>query len=434
MACRAPTCSGGLRMTARRRRRRPQHAVGTNGDEMRHHASPRSSADRILHAMMIYTMTRRSLIRGRVRLVIWLVLLMLVSGSWWESVAAQDEETIPAPPEITADAAFALDIDAGQPLYALNPDERLAPASTTKIATALVVVQNAELTETVTIVKDDLVDTTEFSNMGLAAGDTLTAELLLYGLLLPSGNDAANALARYVGEKLPGGDSDPRAAFVQAMNELVAELGLENTHFVNPAGEDAEDHYSSARDMAVLGGELLNVPSLATIVATSSYEGQSVGPEARVYVLSTTNTLLGEVGIIGIKTGITEKAGGSLVTGAEYASNRVVTVVLGSDTSTDPASGYLISPARYDDTLAIIGALNVEYDWIDPASVEGLEEAMAAWQVTLGEGPDLVVPAGEGSVDFDLRLGPEGSPSEQVGTVVFLVDDRPIAERPLYQV
>ncbi|HEV2106704.1 MAG TPA: serine hydrolase [Thermomicrobiales bacterium] len=379
-------------------------------------------------------MTRRSLIRGRVRLVIWLVLLMLVSGSWWEPVAAQDEETIPAPPEITADAAFALDIDAGQPLYALNPDERLAPASTTKIATALVVVQNAELTETVTIVKDDLVDTTEFSNMGLAAGDTLTVELLLYGLLLPSGNDAANALARYVGEKLPGGDSNPPAAFVQAMNELVAELGLENTHFVNPAGEDAEDHYSSARDMAVLGGELLNVPSLATIVATSSYEGQSVGPEARVYVLSTTNTLLGEVGIIGIKTGITEKAGGSLVTGAEYASNRVVTVVLGSDTSTDPASGYLISPARYDDTLAIIGALNVEYDWIDPASVEGLEEAMAAWQVTLGEGPDLVVPAGEGTVDFDLRLGPEGSPSEQVGTVVFLVDDRPIAERPLYQI
>jgi D-alanyl-D-alanine carboxypeptidase (penicillin-binding protein 5/6) len=384
--------------------------------------------------MKLHQIIGRCVGSGPLLLTSMLTLAMLAAAAWPLQVLAQDSQAVPAPPEITAEAAYALDIDANQPLYALNPDERLPPASTTKIATALVVVRNAELTETVTIAEDDLVDTSEFSNMGLVAGDTLSVELLLYGLLLPSGNDAALALARYVGEKLPGGDADPRAAFVQAMNDLVAELGLENTHFVNPAGQDAENHYSSARDLAVLGGALLDVPELATIVATPYYEGQSVGSEARFYSLSATNTLLGEVGIIGIKTGITEKAGGALVIGAEYASNRVVTSVLGSDTSTDPASGFLISPARYDDTLAIIRALNEEYDWIDPSAVEGLEEAMAAWQVTLGDGPDLVVPAGADNVEFNLRLGPEGSPNEEVGTVIFLVDDQPIAERPLYQI
>jgi hypothetical protein len=111
----------------------------------------------------------------------------------------------------------------------------------------------------------------------------------------------------------------------------------------------------------------------------------------------------------------------------------VVTVVLGSDTSTDPASGFLTSPARYDDSLAIIQTIPSDYNWVDPASVEGLEEAMAAWQVALGEGADLVIPEGGDPVDFALRLGPEGSTGDEVGSVVFFVGDRQIAERPLFQ-
>lgn len=361
-----------------------------------------------------------------------LLFVLLLTGVRPATVAAQED--IPVPPELTAKAAYALDIDAGQTLYALNPDAELAPASTTKIATALVVVQNTEISDQVQIEEGDLVDTDEFSNMGLVAGDTLSVELLLYGLLLPSGNDAAKALARHVGSSLPGGDDDPVATFVQAMNDLVTELGLEHTQFVNPAGEDADGHYASAHDLAVLGGELLKVPALATIVDTETYEGQSVGPEARIYTLFTTNTILKEIGIIGVKTGITEKAGGCLVAGAVYQSNRVVTVVLGSDTSTDPATGYLISPARYDDSLSIIQTLPSDYEWIDPVAVEGLEDAMAAWQVALDEGSDLVIPVGGDSVDFALRLGPEGSPGDEVGSVVFFVGDRQIAERPLFQI
>lgn len=371
---------------------------------------------------------------GGLRSIAWAVVLLLLLTSVGPALtAAQDAET-PAPPKVTADAAYALDVDAGQPLYALNADKELAPASTTKIATALVVMQHAGLSDQVQIEKGDLVDTDVFSNMGLVAGDTLTVELLLYGLLLPSGNDAANALARHVGSGLPGGDKDPVATFVEAMNDLVAGLGLEHTHFVNPAGEDADDHYSSAHDLAVLGGELLKVQELATIVDTETYEGQSIGPEARLYTLYTTNDLLSEDGIIGIKTGTTEKAGGCLVTGAYYGTNRVVTVVLGSDTTTDSATGFLLSPARRDDTLAMLRALPDDYEWVDPAAVEGLEEAMAAWQVTLGEGSELVVPSGGDPVEYALKLGPEGSPNDEVGSVVFFTGDRQIAERPLFQI
>ena len=370
------------------------------------------------------------------RLLAMVALVGLLVGVRPSAVSAQETEDIPAPPEdITADAAYVLDVDAGQALYAKDPDAELPPASTTKIATALVVRQNSQLTDTVVIEDDDLVDIEVFSNMGLVAGDTLTIELLLYGLLLPSGNDAANALARHVGAGLPGGETDPRAAFVQGMNDLVASLGLEHTQFRNPAGPDEEGHFSSARDLATLAGELLRDETLAEIVDTPTYEGVSSGPEARTYPLSTTNNLLQDDGIIGIKTGITEAAGGCLVIGATYLDNRVVTVVLGSDVAEDPNSGFLTSPARYSDTLAIIGALNVNYAWVDPAQVPGLTDAMAAWEVTLGDGgANLVIPAGTDDVAFRLRLGPAANPDEEVGRVLFFVGDRQIAERPLYQV
>ena len=363
------------------------------------------------------------------------LVIVLGLGTWAPGTVAQETDEVPAPPDVTAASAFVLDVDANQALYALEPDAEQPPASTTKIATALVVRQQTELTDTVVIEESDLVDTAVFSNMGLVEGDTLTVELLLYGLLLPSGNDAANALARHVGTGLPGGDSDPRAAFIQAMNDLVATLGLEHTQFRNPAGPDEEGHYSSARDLATLAGALLRDATLAAIVDTATYEGVSSGPEARVYPLSTTNDLLLDDGIIGIKTGITEEAGGCLVIGATYSGNRVVTVVLGSDVTTDPDSGFLVSRARYDDTLEIINALNTNYAWVDPAEVPGLTDAMAAWEVTLGdEGANLVIPAGTDDVEFRLRLGPAANPDDEVGRVLFFVGDRQIAERPLVQV
>jgi D-alanyl-D-alanine carboxypeptidase (penicillin-binding protein 5/6) len=346
----------------------------------------------------------------------------------------------PAPPKITAASAIAVDIDADQVLYALAPDERRAPASTTKMATALVVRRHVEDLEgtTVTVEEGDTVEP-PFSTMGLQAGDVLTVQDLLYGLLLPSGNDAAKALARLVGAQLPGGEADPIATFVQAMNDLCAELGAKNTTFVNPAGEDQEGHLSTARDLAILAGALLDDPALAEIVRTPSIEVTYGGEAERRLTLENTNQLLGETGIIGVKTGSTDAAGGCLVVGAAYSErNRVVLVVLGSDLEYEGDAPEPSKDARFLDMLAMIQGLNEDYDWLaadDPEAVPGLREALAAWEVTMEDAADLVLPADQdGELTFKLRLGPAAKPGEEVGRVLFFAGSTQIAERPIYQV
>ncbi len=168
-------------------------------------------------------------------------------------------------PAIDAAAAFAIDIDAGTELFALNPDQRLPTGSTVKLATALVVTSHAGLEETVVIDASDQVDITIYSHMGLFVGDTVSVQQLLYGLLLPSGSDAARALARHVGAKLAGDGvaAEPaRAAFFTAMNELAAGLGAQNSRFVNASGDDDPNQFSSARDLAILATALLANPTL----------------------------------------------------------------------------------------------------------------------------------------------------------------------------
>lgn len=352
---------------------------------------------------------------------------------------AQDAE-VAAPPEITAASAIAVDIDADQVLYALAPDEQRAPASTTKMATALVVRRHVEDLEgtTVTVEGGDTVEP-PFSTMGLQAGDVLTVQDLLYGLLLPSGNDAAKALARSVGAQLPGGEADPVATFVQAMNDLCAELGANNTTFVNPAGEDQEGQLSTAHDLARLATAVLNDPVLAEVVRTPSIEVTYGGEAERRLTLENTNQLLGETGIIGVKTGSTDDAGGCLVVGAEYSErNRVVLVVLGSDLEYAGDAPEPSEDARFLDMLEMIQGLNEDYDWLaadDPEAVPGLREALAAWEVTMDDAADLVLPADqEDELTFKLRLGPEAKPGEEVGRVLFFAGSTQIAERPIYQV
>lgn len=386
---------------------------------------------------------------GRTRLGARLVLpLLLVIAALAPSGAtrARDDvpaifEDIPAPPAITATAAYAFDVSAGVPLYALNADERLPPASLTKIATALVVLEHADLDEQVLVLASDVVEP-GFSTMNLVANDVLTVEQLLYGLFLPSGNDAALALARTVGDELPGGDpTDPPAsiaAFVDAMNEVVVALGLENTHFVDPAGLDDPEQYSSARDLTRLAQEVLESKTLAEIAATTSIELTSVGPEARPYPLENTNKLLGLEGVHGLKTGTTPKAGACLVTAAWFhGPNRVITVVLGSNEDVDAAAEAPSVNARFADTEAILGGLENDYTWLSPTDkddIRGLREELAAWQVTLKDGPAVVVPSA--AIDrfrYKLRLGPEGPPNSKAGRVLFLVGSDVVAERTLYQ-
>ena len=240
---------------------------------------------------------------------------------------------------LSARAALLID-DAGTVLYAANPDEPLPPASTAKIVTALVVARYARPEEIVTIQPGDESDPSE-STMGLRAGDTVTVHDLLVGMLLPSGDDAARVLARVVGERIPG-DQPPRERFLAEMNALAAQLGMRDSHFTDPAGDDAPGQAVTARDLALAARRLLAEPSLLPIVATREARVRVGGPNARTLTLTNTNELLATEGVFGVKTGTTPAAGQCLVVAYQHAGRIEIAVVLGSQD-------------RYADARALLG-------------------------------------------------------------------------------
>ncbi len=203
------------------------------------------------------------------------------------------------------------DAKSGELLCAHDETTRRAIASTTKVMTALVALETASLSEQVTVRESHMA---EGSSMYLTPGETLSMETMLYGLLLASGNDAALAIADHCCGSVE--------AFVERMNEKAAALGLADTSFANPNGLDAQGHYSTARDMAVLTARAMEHPTFARIVSTS---GATVGGRT----LTNHNKLLTSVdGCIGGKTGYTSKAGRTLVTCAERGGVRLVAVTL----------------------------------------------------------------------------------------------------------
>lgn len=213
--------------------------------------------------------------------------------------------------DVSAVSAVLMDADSGRVLYEEEADRQMRIASTTKIMTALVVLEHCGLQERVEIKADHMC---EGSSMYLTPGETVTVEQLLYGLLLCSGNDAALALA----DHCAGGVE----AFAALMNEKAAELELSGTSFANPSGLDGEGHYSTARDMAALAAYALEDPTFRRICSTSV---AAVGQRS----MTNHNRLLRELpGCIGMKTGYTKAAGRTLVTAAERGGVRLVAVTL----------------------------------------------------------------------------------------------------------
>lgn len=212
----------------------------------------------------------------------------------------------------SATAAILMDAESGRVLYEQNADREMLIASTTKIMTALVAIREGDLSETVTVSR--AAACTEGSAMYLKEGEQLTLETLLYGLMLCSGNDAAVAIAEHI--------AGSQADFARLMNETARELGLEHTSFSNPNGLDAEDHYSTARDMAVLACAAMENETLSRIVST-----QSVTIGGRT--MTNHNKLLRWLdGCVGLKTGYTRAAGRTLVSCAERNGQRLVAVTL----------------------------------------------------------------------------------------------------------
>lgn len=225
--------------------------------------------------------------------------------------------------EASAAAAVLMDADSGRLLYDKNGEKRMLIASTTKLMTALVALEQGGLQQEITVTGGHMA---EGSSMYLRPGEKLTLETLLYGLLLSSGNDAALAVTECMGGAVP---------FVARMNEKAAELGMENTHFANPNGLDDEAHYSTAEDMAKLAAAAMDDPVLRRVASTRT---------ARIggRTLTNHNKLLSRVeGCVGLKTGYTKAAGRTLVSCAERDGVRLVAVTLqDGDDWNDHASLY----------------------------------------------------------------------------------------------
>jgi serine-type D-Ala-D-Ala carboxypeptidase (penicillin-binding protein 5/6) len=226
-----------------------------------------------------------------------------------------------APPTVSAPEVAVVDETSGLLLYGLQPHAREAPASTTKVATVTVVLEHAESLDTkvnVTVDGYAMAARDGSSIMGLTPGQKLSIRTLLDGLLLPSGNDAAEQLAISVG--------DSRQVFIDWMNSLATdELGLQDTHFVNPSGLDADGHYSSAYDLAQLARRAMREDVVRQIVASPEIKAEG-------FVLDGHNPLIGAYpGADGVKTGSTDAAGHTIVGSAVRNGHRVFVVLMHSD-------------------------------------------------------------------------------------------------------
>jgi D-alanyl-D-alanine carboxypeptidase len=227
-----------------------------------------------------------------------------------------------APPELTAHAALGFDLNSGTILYSNNLDEKLPIASLTKLMTAIVTVKNSDLNALAEIGKQGQV---VGSSIGLVSGEVITVHNLLKALLIPSSNDAAVALANFVGQ------DQTQENFTELMNQEAQGLGLVDTRFSNPVGWDSDENYSNAWDLVKIVKEFLRHPELAEIVRTKSAQITDTTGKY-IYELRTTNKLLlDDPEVIGIKTGFTSKALGNLIILNDHNGAMVLTIVLGSE-------------------------------------------------------------------------------------------------------
>jgi D-alanyl-D-alanine carboxypeptidase len=223
-----------------------------------------------------------------------------------------------APGWVGAERAVVIDAESGEILWAREANSPIAPASLTKIVTALVTLDHAALSDRVSV----HVDSRRFTDstvMGLYPGEELTVEDLLYGLMLPSGNDAALALAEHV--------SGTWEAFGELMNEKARSLGLTGSHFVNPHGLDANGHYSTPYDMAMLARAGLRDPTFRALSSAKMYETS----RGKGYTLYNLNRLLWTYpGADGVKIGFTDAAGRAIVGSATKDGHRVIVAMMRS--------------------------------------------------------------------------------------------------------
>lgn len=246
---------------------------------------------------------------------------------------------------LSENSYLVIDYDSGTTLIEKNKSAKVYPASTTKILTCILALENLNLEDEILVTKEMLSEVPRGSStMKLAVGDTMTTEDLLYGLMLPSGNDAAIVVAHLV--------SSNTEDFVALMNKKAKELGCTNTHFVTPHGFHNDDHYTTAEDMAKIFMYALKNEKFLEIISTGKYSigANKVVPYTRNY--TSTNMLINnrKYDIYG-KTGYTEEAGNVFISYTDHDGHKLISILL------DGNKNYYKNSLRFDDTLSI-------YDYI----------------------------------------------------------------------
>jgi len=314
-------------------------------------------------------MTRRKFVKRflkllivRIRSNIWLslallALLILFFSLVLREKAPTDRPVRPSPlpvsqnlppPDISALHIFALDLDSRMVLYQKDADTRTYPASTTKMVTGIVAMENYSLDQSVSVGREF----TDGQRLGLKTGEVLSLEKLLFAMLVQSANDAAEIIA----DQSPGGRDD----FILRMNNKVTQWNLQNTHFQNPTGLDQDGHFSSASDLVRIAEKFISFPELRRISSTENAVISS-SDFSSSYIVSNINELLGRVpGVLGIKTGFTDGAGQALVTLVNRNGHPVIISVINSKD-------------RFADTERLISWIYSNFTWPEslPAGSSG---------------------------------------------------------------
>lgn len=311
-----------------------------------------------------------------------------------------------------------IDAENGRVLFEHNKDEKLPMASTTKIMTALIALEEENIDEYFSVSKADI--TVEGSSMGLLPEDKVTLRILAKGMLLASGNDAANAAAIKI--------SGLKEKFVQLMNKRAKEMGLENTSFETPSGLDGKNHFSTAYDMAILAKNALQNPDFAEICSQKSLR-EEYGNPPYPRVITNHNRLLNTLeGATGVKTGFTKKAGRCLVSSAEREEVSLICVTLNCP------DDWNYHTALYNEYFGKLRSIQLENSVGEieipvcggisktltavpkPVSTSLFEDEEERIRVVISKPPFVFAPVKKGDI---------------VGKVFFYLEDELIAETPL---
>ncbi len=310
------------------------------------------------------------------RRLITIILMALVIINGMPVVAFGTTE----PPQIQAETGIVIDAKTGMILYDKNMNEQRYPASTTKVMTALLTLENLDLDQTVTI--DSETPFTGGSRIYLLEGERITVRELLYALLLESANDAAVALAKEIAGTVPD--------FADMMNQRAKELGAKNTNFVSPNGLHDDDHVTTAYDMAMIARYAMTNETFRDFVATYKYTIPATNMQETRYLYNTNRLIYDQKtklyvngikreakyeGATGIKTGYTPEAGGCLIAGAIRGDTELIAVVL---KSTDEG--------RFADSIALL-----DYAFENYKSIHALDGGTDLGQISVKRGSERKV-------------------------------------------